>query len=585
MNNGQNATIDPNLILSMSLTEQERAASGPLSTGYNETTKTWRLIVKYSGDITAAVTKYNGFAEILTEKYAVVTLLETSIPQFANEPEVDYIEKPESLFFQLDKSTRDACITPVNDYEPYLLKGDGVLIGIIDSGINYRHPDFLNPDGTTRLISIWDQMVDGNPPAGFQSGTEYTREQINAALQSATEEERMQLVPHEDYLGHGTHVTSIAAGAASQGSPLRQGVAPHAQIITVRLGLPDADAYPINTIDIMFAIKYLLNKARELNMPIAINISYGYGMGGHDGSSLFEQYIDEMSLYFKNVIVVACGNEAARGCHIHGNIRTMDAVEFIIYDGTRSATLELWKFHTDFFHIEIISPAGISTGVIREQNQQIRHSIEHTTVCVYFSNSSPFTTKESIHIEIISSRMPLRAGTWTIRFAPITLLNGNFDIWMFCRGLSACRFMSPTPLNTITMPATAQSVISVAGYDYLTGKISPFSGEGSPSMPYQKPDLAAPCVDIFAASSTGAYINMTGTSMAAPFVTGASALLMEWGIVRGNDPHLYGQKVKAYLCSGAKRERNVVYPNVLWGYGKLCLWNSLELLSGGQIYE
>ncbi len=566
--------IDPQLVLSLSLTDTERQKSEELSTGFQAETKHWRLIVKYGGDIARVCGEYNAMCEILTEKYAVVSIFETEILSFSHRPEVEYIEKPKGLFLQLDQSMYETCIAPVYEYEEYGLTGQGVLIGVIDSGIAFRHPDFIGEDGKTRIVSIWDQMARGNPPQGFSYGREYTREQIDEEL--SRREEGSPLVPHEDYLGHGTHVAGIAAGDGK----LYRGAAPNAEILVVRLGQPDTAGYPISTVDIMLGVKYLLSKAQSLNKPIAINLSYGYGLGSHDGDSLFEGYLDDMSRLFKNVIVVGSGNEASHGRHISGSLRAERAIEFIAYEGLSGLTLEIWKEHTDVIDLELISPAGSSTGVIRHQVSQIRHRLEGELICVYFACTTPLTTKESINIELLPRGEQLKSGLWTLRLFPRNVLNGRFDIWMLCQGKhTACQFLSPVVENTLTMPSSAEGVICVAGYDYRTGNLSVFSGRGG--LPYSKPDLAAPCENIMAASASGGYLFMTGTSMAAPFVTGACALLMEWGIVRGNDPYLYGQRLKAYLCAGARRDQNMVYPNPLWGYGKLCLLETLRNLEEG----
>jgi len=574
MENSENIKLDNRLNLFLSMTNSEKKIASHMMDGYEPLQKTWRLIVKYSGDIRKVAKAFNADTDILNDKYAIVSIREPYIKDFALYNEVEYIESPRKIDLSLMNSMREACVTQVNDFPQYNLKGGGVLIAVIDSGIDYNNSDFKNADGTSRIHYIWDQSISGVPPKGYAYGTEYTRNNINDAIAANSTSERLSIVPHEDYSGHGTHVSGIAAG-----NGIYRGVAPQASLLIVKLGSPDYEGYPINTIDIMFAVKYAIEKARELNMPLAINFSYGSTIGSHDGNSLFESYMDDISLNYRTSIVAAMGNECMRARHTSGNVMRNSEVEFVVCNDVKSISLDVWISNMNYFDLEVINPNGVSSGSVRAFSTNYRYRIGAEQLIIMFHPATPYNAKGNISIEIFSEFGLLCEGIWRLDFYPSNSLANSYDIWMQAPGfLQTCRFVNPTLENTITIPATVRRIISVSGYNHSTGKISSFSGRGDINGAYLKPDLTAPCENILSTAVNGGYTNMSGTSMAAPFVTGAAALIMEWGIVRGHDRYLYGEKLKSLLCLGAKRDKNTIYPNNVWGNGTLCLIKTMEKL-------
>lgn len=262
------------LNLALDADEGERRRSEELDVGYDREENVWELIVKYSGSIEGIRQTARSVTELLNG-YAIVLIEEERIEPMAQLPEVEFVEKPKSLYFQADVGRAVSCINVVQE-TPLSLRGEGTLIGIVDSGIDYENFDFRNEDGTTRIVSLWDQAAEGTPPLGYSAGAEYTREQINAALAEEDRETRRQMVKTADISGHGTAVAGIAAGngSGSEGRRFR-GAAPEAELIVVKMGVPREGGFP-RTTELMRGVDYVIRKAMELRRPVAINISFGY---------------------------------------------------------------------------------------------------------------------------------------------------------------------------------------------------------------------------------------------------------------------------------------------------------------------
>lgn len=542
----------------------------------SNTDRQWEVIVRYNGDINRVAENLGVQVEVLSEDFAIITLPAYKIRELAMMSEIEYIEIPKTLTFVLDQSLRQSCIYGNESAGGVLLRGNGVAIGIIDSGIDYTHPDFINEDGSTRIISIWDQGVSGNPPTGFNSGTEYTREEINEALNTG------ERLAHTDTVGHGTHVASIAAGNGRGSNGRYRGVASDAELIVVKLGETGRE-YFARTTELMRAIKYILDKARFYNMPVAINISYGTNDGSHDGQSLFETYINEMSNHWRNSIVVAMGNEGVSAHHYRGRVSggTEDRVEFNVQGNIRTMFLSMWKSFVDTFTLELIAPSGQTTGVLLGNNPVNRFRMGDTDVFIAIGEPTPYNNNQEIYFRLIANENYVNNGIWTIRVIGNNVVEGSFDIWLPVTESvgSVTAFINPDINTTLTLPAAAQQVISVGGYDGSLGSVASFSGRGyTRDTNFVKPDIVAPAVNITAAKVNGGYDRLSGTSMAAPHVTGAGAILMQWGIVEGNDPFMFGERLKSYLQLGARRRDGIEYPNREWGYGELCLANTLNIL-------
>lgn len=571
--------IENLLNLALSANEEEREKSLELDVGYYPVARTWEVIIKYSGTLGQVREIAESVVE-LSNEFAIATVREDRLEALAGIEAVEYIEKPKRLFFQVENGRRVSCMTSVQ-IRPPKLYGTGVLVAIIDSGIDYANLDFRNADGTTRIYALWDQTIPGNPPEGYVQGTEYTQEKINEALQQENRTERMKIVPSEDRSGHGTAVAGIAAGNGRGSKGARyQGVASESGILVVKLGTPREEGFP-RTTELMQAIDYVVKKAQRAGRPVAINISFGNTYGSHTGTSLLERFIADIANLWKSVICIGMGNEGASAGHTAGTLEenTEERIPLAVQMKETAINVQIWKSYHDIVDISLISPAGVQIGPIPEVIGTQRFVVGDTEILLYYGEPSPFHVSQEIFIEFLPKDSYITPGIWQFVLTPRKIVTGEYDLWLPSENVlnRGTAFRYPTERGTLTIPSTSQRVISVGAYDSLTFAYADFSGRGGLEGE-SKPDLVAPGVDITAPTPSGIYQTFTGTSFATPFVSGAAALMMEWGIVRGNDPYLYGEKVKAYLRRGARPLPGFTeYPNPQVGYGALCLRDSLPL--------
>lgn len=568
--------IENLLNVSLNVTDQEREKSPSLYTGYDSLDNTWELIVKYIGDITGLQSKYPGLqVRTLYNQYAILISPQRYIELLANEVQIEFIEKPKQLQFELVSGLTESCINSVQQgiNNPYSLFGEGVIVAVIDTGIDATLSEFRNPDGTSRILNIWDQSTN----------EEFDRDQINEALRNGTQ------IIGRDFVRHGTDVALIACG--------NSGVAGKSDIIAVKMGLAEQRSFP-RTTQLMEAVNYVVRKGIEYQKPVAINISFGNNYGDHTGTSLLETFLNDIAGNWKTSICIGTGNEGLGATHASGILKNGEAleIEIAVNEFETSLNVQIWSDYWDLFDVEIITPSGVNLGKISKYNQVNRINYGQTTILTFYGEPSPFSVRQEIYIDLIPVTDYINSGIWKLRMVPEKIIFGRFDMWL--PAISALNigtgFLRPDSNLTFTVPSTAQKVISVGAYDSRTNTSAPFSGRGFVAQVggtiISKPELVAPGVNIILAGQD----QVTGTSFATPFVTGATALLMEWGIIRGNDPFLYGEKVKAYLISGAKPLQsqrlqglkvdgdNITFsregiPNPELGWGALCVKDSIPI--------
>lgn len=606
------------LNLALDTPEAERERSLELNVGFDTALKSWEVIVKYHGSL-QELAQRGIVVEELIAGYAILTVPESEMDILAGTEQIEYAEKPKRLFFSDLAGNTASCYTP-NSRLFGELTGAGVLVAVIDSGISYWNEDFRKADGTTRILYLWDQVLD----------REYDRNQINEALTAGSRAQAQQIVPSVDTTGHGTAVAGIAAGSGGTGGTAYAGVARESDLIIVRLGTPRAESFP-RTTELMRALTYTVNKAIALQMPVAVNLSFGNTYGAHNGTSLLERFLDNVSEIGRSVICVGSGNEGTSGGHVGGSVavtgrggrmtaggrdaqgggmrssqfingltgrvinvdgsvtENMTHVELVIGNYETGVNIQLWKEYTDRYAVILVSPAGEYLVVDTDRPGKQTYRLEQTEILLYNGEPAPYLTSQEVYFDLLPAgdNRYLNSGVWTFLLEPIETVTGNYTFYLPSGTVrsSQTRFVRPTPDVTLTIPSTASKVITVGAYDPVYESYADFSGRGylyqeqvnsRTSDSFVKPDLVAPGVGVMAPDRDGGYGPVTGTSFATPFVTGAAALLMQWGIVMGNDPYLYGEKVKAYLRRGAKPIRGETeYPNARVGYGALCVEGSL----------
>ncbi len=478
------------------------------------------------------------------------------------------------------------------------LRGQGVLVGFVDTGIAYENACFRYGDGSTRIRAIWDQTgVPENEqmlPEGFAYGVEYTREQINEALRS---QNPGKLVPQIDEQGHGTALASIACGSEDPAANFT-GAAPLADILVVKLKpakpylkeffyIPE-DKLVFQENDIMAAVAYLEKKAEEYGQPLVICLGLGTNNGSHSGASVLSEYLNYIGGLWRRCIVTATGNEAAARHHFYGisNGRSDNVpespvtVEINVEENMRGFYLELWASAPELFLVSVRSPGGtLMPGIPTKSGGHQVHDfvLENTRVEIDYR-----TVGRTRGDQLVFVRFDRAArGVWTLYVYPDTTITGRFHIWLPMQGMleKDVIFLRPDPDTTLTIPSTAAIPISVGGYQSTDGSLYLNSGRGFTVSGSVKPDFNAPAVSVAAIGIRGNPTTITGTSAAAAITAGACAQLLEWGAVRRNDLALNSVEIGNILIRGCRRQMETDYPNPSWGYGKMDVYTALQ-----QIY-
>ena len=548
------------------------------------------LIVEYS-DNPMNLSKFpTDTINIIDEKYAAVYIPADRVTQqFFQKQDYSIIPK---LLGLVDTSSLDEMgVKKVQNVPNLALNGQGVLLGFVDTGIEYTNPLFKNTDNTTRIISIWDQSIENMQASSdiFYYGTEYNENQINEAIKN---EAPLSIVPSTDQIGHGTMLAGLAGGSNLVESDF-VGVVPQSQFVIVKLkpakpNLKQLILVPEDVIcyqenDIMFGITYLLNIANRLNKPIAICVGLGTNQGSHDGRTPLADLIYTQSNRIGIATVVAAGNEGNTGHHYYGEIDPRigsDLVEIKVGEGESGFLMELWGSLPGSYSIDITTPNGEYVPRILpklHESRFINFAFINTKILVDY-----FIVEAQTGDQLILFRFKdPTPGIWKVRVYAGKISSG-FHIWLPMRGFITedTEFTNPNPNTTITCPGYSLTAITATAYNHKDQSIYLNAGRGFSRIDLIKPDLAAPGVNVYSPLLGNDFGEKSGTSIAAALTTGVSSMLLEWGIVKGNYPTMNSQQVKKFLIRGVKRNTNLTYPNREWGFGTLDIYRTFESLQG-----
>ncbi|MDR1693287.1 MAG: S8 family peptidase [Oscillospiraceae bacterium] len=464
--------------------------------------------------------------------------------------------------------------------QPFLsLRGSGVLLGFVDTGIDYTKQTFQYENKTSKIKYIWDQTINGNPPETIRFGSVYTQDDINKALASA---DPYSVVPTRDEHGHGTFLASAAGG---RDSGEYSGAAPDAEIIAVRL--KPANPYLTETFnakdieaiyssaDFMLGINFIIDRAGELNRPVVLCIGMGSNFGSHSGDTFLEDYLSIITRRVGIIAVAAAGNESNRKHHTDGKIaKTGDKVELNINIGGNTDTtwLYIWNDSFDKISVEVISPIGETTSRVPVRFDDVygsRLKMSSSVISIRYHTNAH-------NVAMISITKPT-PGIWNVLLYGDSIVDGTYHAWMPISSGASVEFLNPTPNTTIVIPATSPGVICCGGYSSFDNSLYISSSWGPNRENRMKPDFVAPGVNVRGFYPTGPG-EMTGTSASAAVTAGACALLLQWALINGNEHALDQGRMRALLINGCVREDSISYPNTQWGYGKLNLFEVFNFL-------
>lgn len=551
------------------------------------------LLINYNGDRSILNRFQNASIHIINYYYAVVHVPVSQVTDTTISI-LGYSVMP-SLFGLISEASLEASgILRLRNIPNFNLRGQGVLIAVIDSGIDYTNPVFRYADNTTKIVSIWDQTIFSDQyPEGTYFGTEYSRDQINQALASANP---MEIVPTTDEVGHGTMVAGIAAGNEVPESDFF-GVAPDAELVIVKLKpakqylreffrVPaEVPCYQEN--DIIFAVDYVNRVSINLNRPIAICIAFGTSQGPHDGRGTSSSYLSMVAESINVGVVAAAGNEGNARRHFMGRIDPavgFDTIELFVGENEAGFSMEIWGASPGTFSIDIQTPSGESVPRIIARLDEVRD------ITFIFEPTRIILDYQMIESQSGNQLILLRfsrpaTGIWRFNVYSGGPLATAFNAWLPMENFISPNtyFIRSDPYTTVLSPGNATVPITTTAYNIVDDSLYLNASRGYTTVGDIKPEIAAPGVNILAPTPRQSYAEFTGTSPSAAHTAGVVALLLEWAVVRGNRPNINTIDLKVFMIRGARREPTIQYPNRDWGYGILDAYNIFDSLRTGRI--
>lgn len=553
-------------------------------------------IVEYNGDLEKeSSNSTTDYITIINDKYAIVStpFLDPLKDRFTLKrskfPSIVYVGKYYLYTLQSLSPIVAANINQVQVAPPFYLTGKGVLVGIIDTGIDYLNKEFMGNDGKSRILNIWDQSIKPNVPDKYVPfGAVYFNKDINEAIKASSEGKNpYDIVPSKDLIGHGTAMAGVIGAKGI--NPEIKGAAPDCEFVVVKL-IEDAASMKFHNPSmpiydeaiIMISLSYLHEYALSVNKPMVIYLPLGTTFGNHKGSGSIESFINEISNYRGFVVTTGSGNEGDAGGHASGKIPIKGQYQDIslnISNEQKFLRLQVWVNKPNVMALEIISASGESSGIIPaslNQSKSINFIFENTVVDVTYFIPEELSGDELIDI----SMLYLTQGTWKLRLHADSVLDGTFNVWMLQKGLAVddTKFTYADPYGTFTGPGSAEYIITTANYNQNNFNIVNSSGMSFLNINYNGIDIAAGGINVKTTAPNNNTTIVSGTSISSAVTAGACALLLQWGIVDGKDSAMYSQKIKTYLTRGTEKRATDSYPNAEWGYGVLNLYDAFRYL-------
>lgn len=555
------------------------------------------FLVQYRGDFKAEIDKIPyACGDIITNTIGVVSTSEQNLDKLLKDvPSIVFIDQ-RWMFVLQDISPSNVDNINAIKINPYLnLTGRGVLVGMVDTGIDYVNEEFIREDDTSRIVNIWDQTIQGGTDQTIYIGETYSNEQLNNAIKAyRNKEDPYQIVPSKDEIGHGTRIAGII-GARGYSKDF-QGVAPDSDFVIVKLlesinfknrlignGVKYIPVY--NNAEVLAAIEYLKNFSIKAQKPMVIYIGVGATEGSHDGDNLISKYLTSIGSIRGVVSVVGVGNEGASEGHASGNIKglgNISTVDLRIPREIKYFSFNIWVRKPNRANLKVISPTGEASDIIQSESNKIlpiKFVFLGTEMIVKYYDPEYFTGHQLINI-IFNNIKP---GIWTFQLNGEYLTTGRYDIWLPPEKTlpEGTKFLESDPFITLTIPSTARKVITVAYFGSDKALVSS-SGKGYNSNNLINPDIATSGINIITTKVGGGKTIDSGSSVATGIVAGACALLLQWGIVERNDLTMYSTKLRSYLIYGADRSNaNYKYPTKEIGYGDFDLLGTFNFISRG----
>ncbi len=549
------------------------------------------FVVAYDGNIKKEIDDINDASIFfIDDNFAILSIkLQNYMETIRSIKSIIYIEL--NGIYTLGESPVEDSKAPIFHRNPSLnLRGSGVVVAIVDTGIDYLNNEFMREDETTRILRIWDQTIDsGKIPDGFISGSEYTEEDINKAIQAQKQGQNpYDIVPSKDDYGHGTKMAGIVGARGINREIV--GVAPDCEFIIIKLQeaskeyvdfyYAKGDKAKYRNTDIIMALKYLYELSFTLNKPMIIYLPLGSNLGDHAGASILERYVDtKISGRNSLFVVTSTGNQGNTDTHTSGEIKSngdSQIIELNCGKEQKGLVLQIYAQRPSKIKLGILSPSGErfeNTNPRKTKHILINDApiwkfiYEGTTVQVTYDSPDEFTGDDKFVIKMEG----ITEGVWRFILTSNNIVDGKYYAWILQRELldEDTRFLNPSPYTTLTIPGTAKTIINTSYYNQNNGAIVSESGRGYTMKDYIQPIITAGGINAITTKPGGGTITMSGASVAGAILAGCCALIIQWAVVDGNDPQMYATKLQAYIIRGARKREGDTYPNRQWGYGIL----------------